>query len=336
MLLDPLNQEASARYPDDSLVPTGMVSLLTTNTYTTTDTNFQTWLRWKVTDPATLPTIRNPTPLAVAATYSDYGAPAEAWLDVSAIDRTLACGIRVRVTGLPVSTFVPSGVFYFLQLQQDEIAAFYADLAASGESVARQAVVANKGFSCTTSEVQRADAGVTLSYLPQGPMSFVYSDTNSYTAGNATGGPLSSNGFLVVVAFGLQVGQVFTIDYGHKIEYVPRYGAGGLIATKLEPPNSRARDIINTAVGMVGTERSGSTSLADNPIIQGITQRASEWIGDKAMAVMDSVMPGSAAMASELGLSERFMGHGLITGASHHVARSAPWLRTVAGMLGFN
>jgi len=92
-------------------------------------------------------------------------------------------GIRTRLVGLPTSTFLPSGTLYFLRIQEAELSATLAALDVS-ETAAIQAVTAGKGFSMTVNELSKLD-GVILPFLPQGPMSFVFSDNNSVAAAAA-------------------------------------------------------------------------------------------------------------------------------------------------------
>lgn len=268
MVLDPQSKDKAARYPDETIVPTGLVHLASQSTYTvpTGTTTLITMLRWKcdIDDPSTG---ANTAPInlpssAFSGTWNDYGSSQASWADISSIDRTLACGIRVRVVGLPTATYLPSGTLYFLQLQQNENALSYS----TSEQNAIQAVMAGKGFSCTVNELSKTD-GVTLPFLPQGPMSFVFSDTNSEPAAIAGSGisapptVVSANGYVAVVAFGLQEGTVFRFDYAHHIEYIPSVKAAGLVATKVEPPSSAARDAISRGAQAIQKSLAGSSNI---------------------------------------------------------------------------
>jgi hypothetical protein len=274
MVLDPHSKDKGCRYPDETIVPTGLVHLASSFTYTVSEgqSTLRTYLRWKcdVDNPGGVDTSPILTPDYIGSTYAsvDYGSPQTTWANLSSIDRTLAAGIRVRLIGLPTSTFMPSGTIYFLQMQnvETEIAT---------ETAAIQAVTAGKGFSVTVNELSKTD-GVTLPYLPQGPMSFVFSDTNAeapVTAGSATASTVvSANGLLYVYAFGLQAGQSFRIDYAHHIEYIPRATAAGLVATRVEAPSAEFRDAISRGAQVVQTSLAGATSMAKiRPVVDGGT-----------------------------------------------------------------
>jgi hypothetical protein len=295
MVLDPHSKDKGCRYPDETIVPTGLVHLAYSNTYTVAngESTLRTYLRWKCdidnaggvnTSPILLPD-------AVGAAFNsvDYGSPQTTWSNLSSIDRTLAAGIRVRLIGLPTSTFMPSGTIYFIQLQNVE-----AEIA--DEASAIQAVTAGKGFSVTVNELSKTD-GVTLPYLPQGPMSFVFSDTNAdapVTAGVSSASTVvSANGFLYVVAFGLQSGQSFRIDYAHHIEYIPRATAAGLVATRVEPPSSEFRDAISRGAQAVQSTLAGATSMAAG---RSVTNGGEGIIGQLAKTAV-GMIPGGPLLA---------------------------------------
>jgi hypothetical protein len=266
MLLDPFSREAACRYPDETIVATGLTHLTTSDTFTADPTGtVQTFLRWKVTDFAAtaVPTVSLPTPFGAPVRYADYGSPQASWLALDSIDRTLAMGIKARVVALPTSTFLPSGTLYFLQVQEAELNSTFVALAA-GEAAAIQAVTAGKGFSMTVNELSKMD-GVVLPFLPQGPMSFVFSDRNSIPAATAgtvagTSSVVSANPIIVVVGYGLESGLKILFDYAHHVEYVPTTAAAGLIATAVEPPSAAAREGIAKASAIVQSHISGSTS----------------------------------------------------------------------------
>jgi hypothetical protein len=263
MLMDPFARNHLCRYPDETIVPTALVHLTTSVTYTvpTGTSDVRSVLRWKVTDLSVTSafTYTQPAPVAGASVAADYGTPQAAWSALNAVDRTLGCGIRMRVVGLPTSTFLPSGTAYFLQLQQDE------GFGITTEAQAIQAVTAGKGFSMTINELSKLD-GVNLTFLPQGPMSFVFSDRNSTPAAQAgftpsvAAGILSANPNLYVVSFGVQEGLVLRFDYAHAIEYIPGYTAAGVVASQVESPSAAAREGIAKATAMIQDHRSGSTS----------------------------------------------------------------------------
>lgn len=269
MVLNPFESEGR-RYPDESIVPTGLVHLQTSSTYTVDASGaangFWTYLNWKVTDAvASLhSTILSPIAIGSTPTFSDYGVPQASWRALDSIDRTLACAVRVRLMGLPTSTFVPSGTVYFLQYQPGEVGT-----GVDTEAECIQAVTARKGFSITLAEIARLGA-VHLPFLPQGPMSYVFSASNSYAASgfpdNAASlinSPISPNGGLAVVAYGVQQNVVLRFDYSHHVEYIPKVGSAGLVETRVELPSSAAREFIATGTQNVLSVVAGGTSASD-------------------------------------------------------------------------
>lgn len=329
MILDPLAKEKGCRYPDETIVPTGMVHLASSTSYTVPagGTTFAAGLHWKAltsaqagANPELQPIILpGPSPTEVGfLSYADYASPQKTWSDLSAVDRSLGLAIRLRLTGLPTSTFLPSGTLYFLQLQAREISTFFA--AAYDEPACIQAVTAGKGFSATINELSKTD-GVTLPFLPQGPMSFVFSDTGAPPAIAAgweqPSGILSANGMILVIGFGLQAGMTLRVDYAHHIEYIPQATAAGLVQTKVEPPNSGARDAISRGAQAVQSTLAGATQLG--PIKDLVTGGAMSALGSVARAAV-SLIPGAAPVLS----LARSAAEGL----------GAPqWLRTALGML---
>ncbi len=278
MVINPFDGEGQ-RYPDESIVPTGLVHLQTSSTFTVDNTaatsGMLTVLNWKVTDAvsgaSSHATFLPPWGIGSPSVNSDYGAPQVAWRALDSIDRTLAAAIRVRVQGLPTSTFVPSGTLYFLQYQAGEAVGSF-----DTESECIQAVTARKGFSISVAEVAKLGA-VHIPFLPQGPMSYVFSQSNSYPASgfpdSPTGSPVSSviapNGGLVVAGYGLQVGQILRFDYSHHVEYVPKVTSAGLIETKVELPSSEEREKIAQDSQETLNKIAGGTSAADIHILQG-------------------------------------------------------------------
>jgi hypothetical protein len=275
MVVDPMTKEKGVRYPDETIVPTGMVHLASSTTFTIPEDyptpglkgSIWTALRWKcdvdnVSTTANTAPILGPQGIGDTIAYTDYGNPQKTWSDLSSVDRTLAAGIRVRVVALPTATYLPSGTLYFLQIQASDS---FSDF--STEQGCIQAVTAGKGFSMTVNELSKSD-GVTLPYLPQGPMSFVFSDTNAeapVTAGAPGSGlastVVSANGSIAIFGFGLQPGMTVRLDYAHHIEYIPRVQAAGLVMTKVEPPSAPARDAISRGAQLVQQSLAGATSL---------------------------------------------------------------------------
>lgn len=301
MVVDPHSKERGARYPDETIVPTGMVHLATSVTYTVPagESTFATQLKWKCDQdglpgaPADLPPIILPKPVPAPGTWVDYGVPQTSWASLSAVDRTLACGIRVRLIGLPVATFLPAGTLYFIQLQASEVPM-------ASEAAAIQAVTAGKGFSVTVNELSKSD-GVTIPFLPQGPMSFVFSDTNSFAAVEAgipgsliPAGVVAANGSVIVLGFGMQPGQELRVDYAHHIEYIPRVEAAGLIATSVCPPSSMARDAISRGAQLVQQSLAGATSFSK---VAGLVSEFAPSILSSLGRAATGLIPGGAFLA---------------------------------------
>ncbi len=272
MVLDPLQRDYSSRYPDETIAPTGMTQFAQTATYAVqADGTFKTVLCSKVVStPAPtsgLPwaTINLPMIAAAAmspADYADYGTSQSSWTPLSSVDRTLAAGICVRLTALPPATFLASGSYYFLQLQQDELNSF---LSAPGFNEAQciQAVNAGKGFMLTGAELMRA-SGITVPILPQGPMSYLFSDTNNVAAlvsptgaGTATS-VVSACPSVAVIGFGINTGTNLRFDYAHHVEYIPSPGAAGVVATRVQPPSMQSREAIARSIARVSSNLAGS------------------------------------------------------------------------------
>lgn len=331
MVIDPLDKGKAERYPDETIVPTGLVHFTSSTTYVVPEgsTTLSTALRWKcaqdeVGGPNTAPiypvTDISHGPLGVGNDdWTDYGTPQQTWIQINAVDRTLATGIRLRVVGLPTATFLPSGTLYFLQVQNRELWSAY-----STESICIQAVTAGKGFSMTLNELSKSD-GVTLPYLPQGPMSFVFSDNSAEAAvlaGRLVGGVnstvVSANGALIVVGFGLQAGTTVRVDYAHHIEYIPRPQAAGLIETKVELPSSAARDAISRGVQLVQEHLAGSTALGKvAPVVTG----GGAGIVQSLTRAAVGLIPGAGAIVG-------------VAKSAADALGAPPWLKTAMSFLG--
>lgn len=314
MIMDPFRStEHATRYPDETIVPTGLTSLQESRTFTSTSqvANWVTALKWKVNtdagetpgfseNPITPMTVSDGTtlPLTNGVPYSQQSQ----WQNLSSIDRTLAMGIKVTSVGLPSATFMATGSVYFIQYQNNELASLLPGLGtANGEAIARSAVAAKKGFMCSMNEISKS-SGVAVTYLPQGPMSFVFSDTGSVAATNAgvkvQGGAsstvVSANGGVLVAFFGLSAGTILRIDYGHIVEYVPTTAAAGLIQTEICPPSSSLRDSISAGAAQIQTHVTGATSLgAIANVVAGGALTAATSV---ARSVLSGI-PGGAALA---------------------------------------
>lgn len=340
MMLNPFQKENACRYPDETIVATGMVHLsrslttpvtpaqpgdMTANIYTALSvkaiSNLVSFpagaeIPFTISEPQMVHPGSSPSLTFSAATY---GAQQTAWqatgtpgayTALNAIDRTLACGIRVSLTGLPTSTFMPSGTLYFLQLQEYEFAATVQSL--SNEASAVAAVTAGKGFSCTVNELSQIGS-IAIPYLPQGPMSFNFTDNHSYTAfgsgqnlGSVANMPSSSVSALprlVVMGYGLQVGVELRFEYSHHIEYVPVPSAAGLILTAIEPPSVDARQGIARAAQIVQSTITGRTTAKEVAPVVSAGARLGEVAGSIGKMALGAIPGGSliAKGASALG-----------------------------------
>lgn len=355
MILNPHRTSDSSdlcRYPDETIVPTGVVSLQDSSSFVVpAATGSQipgtlfAQLRWKVNNdqsdwtanslPVVPPQLLD-TNLGNFANSGTAYTQQDAWLRVSSVDRTLACGVRIKVLGVG-STFLPTGTLYAIQYQNQELTGTLTALSGpNGEASARALVAARKGFSVTMNEVSKAD-GMTIPYLPQGPMSYVFSDTNREAAAIAGIGPysgltfppstvVSANGGLLVVGYGLTQGQSFRIDYGHIIEFVPNINGAGLIQTAVQPPSSSMRDEISMGVASIQKTVAGSSSLG--PVAGLLSGSAA----DAARSIAQQVLgAGGAAMRAAI------PGSGVVLEGVRGMARNlgAPaWLNSALTMLG--
>lgn len=318
MLADPWSITSKVGYPDDTLLKTASTVLNYTNTLSIpasydpagagTNCSFKTLLRTRPLGGVdTFPLdwrSRQGVRCAPAAQVSgevvtQYGSAVfdySNWLtfyDVGSVSRTLAAAIKVRVVGLPASTFMAPGRLYFLQASdfecmQDNNAPsgpspslntqlfdLPATVAAASrptilEANAIAAVRAGKGFSLTLQEILDSKSGATVPFLPVGPGSFVYTPNpgdvtvfaSSYTP-LADRYDLAQNQNLIVLGFGILQSTVLQFDYAAVVEYVPEASAAGIIATNITPPDSAERESILTRIANFGKELFGSISLED-------------------------------------------------------------------------
>jgi hypothetical protein len=304
MVINPFDSK-STRYPDETIVPTALVRLTASETFTVdspaASSGFWSFLNWKVldlagTDPVTSATYTKPVAFGGTVVYTDYGAPQSAWRPLDAVDRTLACAVRVRLMGLPTSTFVPSGTLYFLQYQPGEF------LSLDTEVECIQAVTARKGFSLTLAELARLGA-VHIPFLPQGPMSYVFSTANTEASGGLPGtsavGPVAPNGGLMVVGFGIQENAVLRYDYAHHVEYIPKVASAGLVETKVELPSVVERESIAKGSQSVLNAIAGGTSASDIKVLRGSSARApwSETLSS-GLSTLDSMVSTMSRLSS--------------------------------------
>lgn len=260
MLVDPYQKQNGVRYPDETLTPTAMVHLTTSQTYTVPAgaTIVTSALQGKVLDVATNPTaapIVQPSAntLPSALPLLDYGLPQTTWRGVDAEDRTLAAGIRMRVLGNPPSTFLTTGTAYCLQLMDDEARALIYNVSGvATEAACIQAVQSGKGFQMTLDEVYRR-GGVSCPLLPCGPNSFAFSDSNAAASATdfahpPTSGIISKLPTAAIFIFGTVAGTVLRFDYAHHIEYIPTPAGAGLLQVGRVASSAKARETITNRV----------------------------------------------------------------------------------------
>jgi hypothetical protein len=228
-----------------------------------------------------------------------YGDTSNTWGKGSAIDRTLAAGIRVKLNGMPSNTFQPSGTLYAWQVQTNELNPVNTIFS---EAQARQMIEAGKGFMINLAEVNQMD-GITLPYCPQGPMSYVFSDSDNprYQATNIDGGDLTGGGWngyagatvshlpcLEIMVFGAQEGTTLSIDFGHIVEYIPRVTLAGIITTKAKMPDVGWRQAAGGVISALAQTIGGQTSPGTLAAV----------LGGKAN--LDRVVPAVASIAKGL------------------------------------
>jgi hypothetical protein len=201
--------------------------------------------------------------------------------------------MKVQITGLPVSTFVPAGRWYFLQLSEREMAVgvpntpddTFANITYNGEAYAIAAVNAGKGFSLTSQELLNTPGGMHIPYLPPGPQSMSYTDFGTaYTwAGNAApwaiAGPTPSSAqvnpsihsmgtSLVVIGFGIPNDTTLTFSYAHHTEYTPVAGAAGIVDLQSADCSAQAREGISVISQRVSKQIHGATDVASLNVIK--------------------------------------------------------------------
>ncbi len=263
MLVNPFVQNGQ-RYPDETIVPTALVHFNASQTWTVNASaaagGFYTYLNWKVrTAGVSDATFVGPTAFGGAVTTRDYGTPQSQWAALSSVDRSLALGLRVRHVGLPVSTFVPSGTLYFLQLQAGE----QPSSVYNSETGCIAAVAARKGFSMTCAELSRLGNCVHIPYLPQGPMSYVFSNQVDAASGfpdAVTNQSVAPNNMICCIGFGLQEGCILRFDYAHHVEYIPTSAAAGLVEARVQTPSVADRERIAEGANKVIQVIAGGTS----------------------------------------------------------------------------
>lgn len=320
MILDPYDRSRMVRYPDETLVETCLTQLIYSTSHTVATPDLCVGLDGKLIKATTINdgttsgnvgSICLPkalTGISVASAFaSDYGDPQSTMQTMNARERTLAAGVRVRLTGLPSSTFLPSGRLYFLQLSDP---AQLTQLGTELEPYAIQSVQAGNGFSMTLNELGKLESGASIPLLPVGPGSFAFSQNQQYAASAIAGkyihtAPVTVGGsavllptsglspypFLIVACFGVAAGTVLQFDFAHVLEYVPTPTAAGLLDPKVEMPSVEKREQISRMVGAISERVGGATSAAEaGPIVAPQFKSVS-----KSLDTADKVLNGISA-----------------------------------------
>lgn len=310
MLLNPFHREMAERYPDETTVPTGVTHFIASDTNVSQGKDgtikivrqqLQKKSIWSDQLDFNVGTALTPNSL----TGFDYGGQYTAYQNLAGVARTLSCGLKVQITGLPVSTFMASGRWYFLQLQEREMAFSavnspddtIASIAFIGEAAAIACVNAGKGFTITSQELLASPGGIHIPFLPSGPQAMLMSDVNpnqgagadpSWAGNNAPwaiGGPTpasvpvvgsySSGMCLVAVSFGVQLDTVVTYTIAHHTEYVPISGAAGIVDLRCADSDMVVREGITKVTQRVSGALHGSTNVkqVSNILGEGISGR---------------------------------------------------------------
>lgn len=297
-MTDPFNNFTS-RYPDETIIPTAVSNLTNTVTYTATTAQWATMLACNA---APLP-IYQPAAFTGAAgggwspSTVSFGANQTTLYGFTAATRVLAAGVRVRIAGLPTSTFMPAGTVYLLQLEADSSDAFttYLDqtIVGGGETAAINAVREGKGFCFTMQELVNSD-GIHLPLLPRGPSSFLMNKPNlaGYGAGSSLNMPQP---MLFAVCYGGQIGTVIKLDYVVHHEFIPNSGAGGLLPVAVVTPDTQGRDSIHKSAAQLGNNIGGQTSFT--PVKNALVQAAADAIVKYAPSAISSLVKLNYSMS---------------------------------------
>lgn len=292
-VVNPWDTLHAERYPDETITPTVTTKMAAEFIYDGTvsgnNGNWGTLLGWKMFSAAAAhtsvnwwPVIGAPQNMATFSANSDYGAPEASWEPLSAADRTLACGIRVRLQGLGPSVFMAPGVLYFIQYQSSDFTQVLGAINPTpNEAFFQQMVAAGRGFSVTCAELASVGS-VGIPFFPQGPNSFVYSGTNAvHAAGTDTNATSTSdsvnanvlpNGGVFVAGFGCGT-SVFRVNYAHHLEYINTVSSSGIVAPQQALADAGIREGIARTSSSIQQKIAGSTSVG--PIANLLTDLAS-------------------------------------------------------------
>lgn len=349
-LMQPIDTPCGVRWPDETLVPTSTNKFISETTYVVTGTTFACGLGWKAiqkgaaaafTGNGAFPagsvwsTILQPQDAPTLGLDSDYGPSQATWATLSSVDRTIACGLRVRLTDLPPNKFMKPGKLYFIQYTPEEFPGVLAATLAANEPYFQQLVTASKGFTLTTADADAA-GGVSHPFLPMGPNSFVYSGTDAgFAAGttnNATSAAVqqnlnvSANGGLWVIGFGVTAGTAVNVTFAHHLEFVPTVSAAGLLEPVTSQPDTMLRQDILSNIAHRSALIRGANTL--KPLIDAglANPNATAGLAGAASGMVASVAGGPYGYLGAQGLGyalsvagpsgpSRNFGRGLVLGS---------------------
>jgi hypothetical protein len=149
-----------------------------------------------------VPQVVAPQPRTAPQFRINYPAPAETLYDqgsgvqpYSVADRTLGCGIRIKILGLPPSQFTANGIVVIGQVEAVEVDDLCSTVSSGDISALMAYVTAGKAASCSAQEVFTSDTGCTAQYLPRGSTALAFSATGSaesqYGGGYGPGGAVA-------------------------------------------------------------------------------------------------------------------------------------------------
>lgn len=243
----------------------------------------------------------------------NYGTRQTTYEAASSLERTLACGVRLRCTGLPPGQFAYNGRAYFMWIAAADfprtnvagaVSGYYVSSAATiaafggaatqlNEARCIAAVEAGQGFTLSLADVDRS-GGVMIPSLPAGPNSFLYRATGSSRisgawsygyATNAANGPVAfaqqgsstpfePGQFLVIALFGVAQGTVLTLETAHVIEYVPSPSSGAIAVPEVSYAPTAVRDEILASSARLNAEVAGESDPSALEKLTGLARRA--------------------------------------------------------------
>lgn len=274
MVVNPFEVSRTCRYPDETIVPTAVATFNSAISYTVPAAgNVISALNVNLSNvnASNFPTqqpILSPVSFAAGAytgAYTTYGTAQTTFQGLASSDRTVAAGLRVKVLGLPASTFVASGTFYFVQLDGSGPDADTVLInSTTGETNCINAVLAGKGFSVPAQEL--LGEGLHIPYFARGANSFIFKDctlpdsgavfgsaNSSFTVPVGLAGMIQPDPRLTIVGYGLQTGAILRFEYTTHVEYVPLPGSAGLTNNMVEHPDIMKRQIIHSSIANAST-----------------------------------------------------------------------------------